>query len=50
MELQSKFMDTNNVLKQNLNKVWFDLKETNAYSESDCFDFKKISRGEHNIQ
>ena len=25
MEVQSEFMDTN-VLKQNLNKVWFDLK------------------------
>ena len=39
MEVQSEFMDTN-VLKQYLNKVWFDLKETYAYSESNCFDFK----------
>ena len=38
MEVQSELMETN-ILKQNLNKVWFDLKETNADSESDCFDF-----------
>ena len=39
VEVQSEFRDTNNVLKQDLNKVWFDLKETNADSESVCFDF-----------
>ena len=44
MEVQSEFMDTNNVLKQDLNKVWFDFKETNADSESDCFDFKKLKK------
>ena len=27
MEVQSELMDTNNVLKQDLNKVWFDLKK-----------------------
>ena len=39
-------MDTNNVLKQdlNLNKVSFDLKETNTDSESDCFDFKRFQK------
>ena len=44
MEVQCEFMDTNNVLKQDLNKVWFDLKEINADSESDCFDFKKFQK------
>ena len=39
MKVQFEFMDTNNVLKQDLNKVWFDSKKTNADSESDCFDF-----------
>ena len=39
MEIQSEFMDTDDVLKQDLNKVWFNLKEPNADSESDCFDF-----------
>ena len=44
MEVQSEFMDTINVLKQDLNKVWFDLKEANADSESDCFYFKKFQK------
>ena len=44
VEVQSEFRDTNNVLKQDLNKVWFDLKETNADSESVCFDFKKFQK------
>ena len=39
MEFQFGFMDTNNILKQDLNKVWFDLKGTNADSESDCSHF-----------
>ena len=42
MEVQSKFMDANNVLKQDLNKWWFDLEKTNTDSESDCFDFKRF--------
>ena len=37
MEVQYEFMDRNNVFKKDLNKVWFDLRETNADSESDCF-------------
>lgn len=37
MEVQYEFMGRNNVLKKDLNKVWFDLKETNADSESECF-------------
>ena len=37
-------MDAKNVLKQDLNKVWFDLKETNTDSESDCFDFKRFQK------
>ena len=41
MEIQSEFLDANNVLKQDFNKLWFDLKETNTHSESDCFDFKR---------
>ena len=44
MEIQSEFMDTNNVLKQDLNNVWLDLKEPNTDSESDCFDFKKFQK------
>ena len=40
-EIQSEFK-VKNVLKQDLNKVWYDLKETNTDSESDCFDFKRI--------
>ena len=44
MEVQSEFMDTNNVLKQDLNKVWFALKETNPESKSDCFDFQKFQK------
>ena len=40
MEVQFEFMDTDNVLKQDLSKVLFDLKEANTDSESDCFDFK----------
>ena len=43
MEIQSEFMGTN-VLKHDLNKVWFDLKETNIDSESDCFDFKRFQK------
>ena len=42
MEVQSKFMDANNVLKQDLNKWWFDLEKTNTDSEIDCFDFKRF--------
>ena len=34
-----------NVLKQDLNKVWFDLKETNTDSERE-----KYFKGQHNIQ
>ena len=37
-------MDTNNVLKHDLNKAWFGLKETKTISESDCFDFKKFQK------
>ena len=44
MEVQSEFMDTKNILKQDLNKVWFDLKGANADSEHDCFDFKKFQK------
>ena len=44
MEVQSEFMDANNVLKQDLNKVWFDLKETNTDLEGDHFDFKKFQK------
>ena len=44
MEVQSKFMDASNVLKQDLHKGWFDLKETNTDSESDCFDFKRFQK------
>ena len=47
MEVQSGFMDANNVLKQDLNKAWFHLKETNTDSESDCLDFKRF--GKENI-
>ena len=50
MEIQSEFMDTNNVSKQDLNKVWLDLKETNTESESDCFDFKGFQKEKQNIQ
>ena len=44
MENQSEFIDTNNVLKHDLNKMWFHLKETNIYSQSDCFDFKRFQK------
>ena len=44
MEVQSEFMDTNNALKQDLNKVWFDLKETNKDSEKDCFYFERFQK------
>ena len=44
MEIQSEFIDTNDGLKQDLNKVWFNSKETNANSEGDCFDFNKFHR------
>ena len=44
MEVQSGFMDANNVLKQDLNKAWFHLKETNTDSESDCLDFKRFRK------
>ena len=44
MEIQSEFMDINNVLKEDFNKLWFDLKETNTHSESDCFDFKRFQK------
>ena len=44
MEIQFEVMDTNNVLKQDLNKALFDLKETNTDSESHYFDFKGFER------
>ena len=44
MEIQSEFIGTNDGLKQDLNKVWFNSKETNANSEGDCFDFNKFHR------
>ena len=44
MEIQFEVRDTNNVLKQDLNKVLFDLKETNTDSESHYFDFKGFER------
>ena len=44
MEVECEFMDTTNVLKQDLDQVRFDLKETNADSESDCFDFKRLQK------
>ena len=36
-------MDTNNVLKQDLNKVWFYLKRNKTDSEN-CFDFKRLQK------
>ena len=44
LEIQSEFLDTNNVWKQYLNKALFDLKETNTDSESHCFDFKRFKK------
>ena len=44
LEIQSEFLDTNNVWKQYLNKELFDLKETNTDSESHCFDFKRFKK------
>ena len=43
MEIQSEFMGTN-VLKHDLNKVWFDLKETNTDSESVALILKDFKR------
>ena len=37
-------MDINNALKQDLNKVRFNLKETNTDSESECFDFNRFRK------
>ena len=42
MEIQPEFMGKNNVLNRDLNKVWFDLKETNTDYENNCFDFKRF--------
>ena len=39
MKIQSGFIDTNNILKDGWNKVWFHLKERNTNSENDCVDF-----------
>ena len=47
IEIQFELIDKNDVLKYDLNKVWFDLKDTKTDSESDCFDFK--GKGKHNI-
>ena len=44
MKVQSEFMNENNALIQDLNKLWFDLKETNADLESDCFYFKRFQK------
>ena len=44
MEIHSEFIDTSNVLKHNLSKMWFDLKEINANSESDPLDFKRFQK------
>ena len=41
IEIQFELIDKNDVLKHDLNKVWFDLKDTKTDSESDCFDFKR---------
>ena len=42
IEIQFELTDKNDVLKHDLNKVWFDLKDTKTDSESDCFDFKRF--------
>ena len=42
IEIQFELIDKNDVLKHDLNKVWFDLRDTKIDSESDCFDFKRF--------
>lgn len=39
MKILSEFIDTNNILKDGLSKVWFHLKERNTNSENYCFEF-----------
>ena len=42
IKIQFELIDKNDVYKHDLNKVWFDLKDTKTDSESDCLDFKRF--------
>ena len=42
IKIQFELIDKNDVYKHDLNKVWFDWKDTKTDSESDCLDFKRF--------